>query len=278
MKKKATFRPIYAALFFGAASLFFISEAAVNENLDYSFGFIGYGGTFKYNNLRLFGIPIYYMTILFGLALAVTLCLLGRKKQGMTVTEAVAFPFGVLLVCLVGGKALYILENLSSVKKNGVGLDGFSLFGSIFLSVLAAFLICGFKKDKTARLLDRAIFVELILLASVRTGCFLNGCCGANTVWVEGRPIILPIQLIEVFFDLIILDICLKTGDSKGADGRMYPVFLILYSTVRFFLEFSRKTPKDILFLSNGQVFSLVGILLGVILYLYFTNKLKKRV
>ena len=57
----------------------------------------------------------------------------------------------------------------------------------------------------------------------------------------------------------------------------MFPVFLIGYSIVRFILEFARKTPKNLLLLSNGQLFSLIGILLGVVLYLYFSNRLKKR-
>ena len=57
----------------------------------------------------------------------------------------------------------------------GVGLDGFSLFGAIFLTVIAAFLLGGFKQSRVAYLLDHAIYIELILLAAVRTGCFLNG-------------------------------------------------------------------------------------------------------
>lgn len=276
MKKRAKIRPLWFALFFGALSVVFIMEALSAKGLDYFLPFVGWGGTFKYTNLRLMGLPIYYVTILVGLAIAVALCLLRRKREGMPTLTAVLFPIAVLAVCLVGGKLLYILENLDSVLKNGVGLDGFSLFGAIFLTVIAAFLLGGFKQSRVAYLLDHAIYIELILLAAVRTGCFLNGCCGAPVSWHGSNPVIIPVQLIEVFFDLIIFDICLKIRDSKGPDGRMFPVFLIGYALVRFILEFMRKNPKTLLFLTNGQLFSLIGILLGVVLYLYFSNRLKK--
>lgn len=276
MKNKTKFRPLYVAALYALASIFFLAEAFGGEHLKYNFSFVGYGGTFKHTNLKLFGISLYFVTIIIGLALCITLSIFRRKKTGMSVTVAVLFPIGVLAVALIGGKLLYIIEKLDTVSKKGIGVDGFSLFGSIFLSVLACFIIGCFKKKRVAYLLDNTIFYELILLAAVRTGCFLNGCCGADAVWVDGKPIIIPIQLFEVFFDLVIFDICLKVKASKGADGRMYPVFLIGYSIVRFFLEFWRNNPKTLLFLTNGQIFSLVGIALGIILYRYFANKLFK--
>ena len=204
------------------------------------------------------------------------LSIIKRKHNSMSLPLAIFFPFGVLVVSLIGGKALFVLENLDSVSKNGIGVDGFSLFGSIFLSVLMGFVVGGFKKKRVAYWLDNTMFFEFILLSCVRTGCFFNGCCGADMIWSNDRPIIVPIQLIEVFFDLLLFDICLKVKASKGADGRMYPVFLMGYSAVRFFLEFFRSTPKNVLFLSHGQIFSLVGFTLGILLYLYFSNKLFK--
>ena len=276
MKKTIKFRPLYLALFFGAVSLFFLSEAFGGEHLKYSFDFVGYGGTFKYNNLEILGISLYFWTIIIGFALCVFISVTKRKKNQMSLPVAILFPVVVLVICLIGGKLLFIVENFDSLAKNGLGIDGFSLFGSIFLSVFAAFIIGGFRKKRVAWLLDNTIFFELILLASVRTGCFLNGCCTANTYWVDDLPIIIPIQLIEVFFDLVIFDVCLKLKNSKGPDGRMYPVFLISYSLIRFFIEFLRKTPKDFLYLSNGQIFAIVGIILGFLLYRYFTNKLFK--
>lgn len=273
MKKKTKFRPLYVAVLYAVASLFFLAEAFGGEHLKYNFNFVGYGGTFKHTNLKIFGISLYFITIIIGLIICIVLSVIKRKKNQMSMTVAIAFPIIVLAVALIGGKLLYIIEKFDTVAKNGIGIDGFSLFGAIYLSVFACFIIGRFNKKRVAYLLDNTIFFELILLAAVRTGCFFNGCCGADAVWVDGKPIIVPIQLIEVFFDLVIFDICLKVKASKGTDGRMYPIFLIGYSVVRFFLEFGRNNPKTLLFLTNGQIFSLIGIALGIILYRYFTNK-----
>ena len=104
----------------------------------------------------------------------------------------------------------------------------------------------------------------LILLACVRTGCFLNGCCGAVTLWIGSTPIILPVQLMEVVLDLLILELCFWIEKKYMFQGWMYPAFMLSYGVCRFLLEFLRKTPKDFLSLSHGQIFSLIAIAIAL--------------
>ncbi len=278
MKKKANkFRPVYPALFFLSVSVFFIIEALTAKSLNYHFSFVGWGGTFKPHDLNLFGLPVYYFMMVVAVAISIFVALVNRKRYNRSVLGAILFPVVVFAICFLGGKLLYIVENIKLVKQSGLTLDGFSLFGSIFISVIAAFVASWGNKLKAALWLDEAIFYELIMLAAIRTGCFLNGCCGAAVMWYNSNPVVLPVQLIEVVFDLLILDVCIRVRDSKGQHGRMYPCFLMLYSVMRFFLEFLRNTPKDIWIFSQGQIMSIVGLLLGIVLYKYFAAiKIKK--
>ena len=52
-----------------------------------------------------------------------------------------------------------------------------------------------------------------------------------------------------------------KSGDKPGV---LYPCFLLSYGVLRFFVEFFRDTAKDWLYMSHGQWFSIVAILIAV--------------
>ena len=62
----------------------------------------------------------------------------------------------------------------------------------------------------------------------------------------------------------------------KSYDGQIFWLFLLLYSLLRFFIEFFRDDPRGFLpgtFLSTSQA---IGILLAI-LSLYMLNYLKRR-
>ena len=110
-------------------------------------------------------------------------------------------------------------------------------------------------------------------MSSVRVGCFINGCCGAWTFWHNGVPIVLPVQLFEVLCDLLILELCYKLSENQKYIGYSFPVSLFLYGVCRFLLEFLRKNPKTVLFLTNAQIFSLIAIVSGIVMIKILKSK-----
>ena len=71
----------------------------------------------------------------------------------------------------------------------------------------------------------------------------------------------------EVICDLLILEFCLFIGKKKPQKGYMYPVFMFFYGICRFCLEFLRDTPKDLINMSHGQIFSIIAIILAAIMF-----------
>ncbi len=276
MKNRIYFRPLYLAVLLFLISIFFIYEAVTTENLAYDFEFIGYGGTYKYHDIKLLGIPAYWFMMILGLIISIVVSFNQRKRYDIGKTKAIIIPLVFLLVSFLGGKLLYVLENLSSVTQNGIRLSGMSLFGAIFMVPLVITIVSGFKKEKIAQMLDYCTPFGIILLSCVRIGCFINGCCGATTIWNDINPIILPVQLIEVTFDLMILELCSYIENFNFKSGLMYPTFMISYGFCRFILEFLRKTPKEILFFSNGQLFAIACVILGMIFLKIFSKNNKK--
>lgn len=275
MKNHIKFRAYYLAIFVGLISMFFVFEALICKSLNYHFSFVGYGGTFKYNNLNIFGVSSYWICMLTGLFICIAISIKNSERYGFKKIIAIIIPIVYLLLSLVGAKLLYALENITTIRENGISFDGLSLYGAIYIFPPVALLISGFNKNRFAKWLDYCTTFTLVLLICVRTGCFLSGCCGAFTIWNEDTPIILPVQLFEVVFDILILELCLKFKNTETPPGKMYPVFMISYSVIRFFIEYLRNSPKDLFGFSNGQLFAVIGILFGILLYVYFNKKSK---
>ena len=269
-------RPAYFAGFVFLAIVLFTYEALSAHELNYDFSFIGFGGTFRYHDLKILFIPAYWFMMLLGLGINLFVSLKQRRRYGYSAAKSLVIPVLFLLVAFIGGKLMYVIENFNTVKETGLQLNGMSLFGAIFLFPIVTFAVCKLSKLNFAEMLDYCTPFGIILLACTRTGCFINGCCGAFTIWKDGNPIILPVQLMEVMLDLIILEICRYIENKKFKSGLVYPMFMILYGFCRFGLEFLRKTDPTLFIFSNGQIFAVISITFGFLLYKYFDKQYNK--
>lgn len=272
MKKVLTTPMVYAGIVLSVAALF-VYEALACKSLSYDFGFVGYGGTFKNTDLALFGIPVYWVVMILGQVLNIIISFAKREQYNFSKLEAAIIPNAFLLVSFVGGKFLYILEEAASSGEIKFGLGGLSLFGAIFLVPVVFTLVSLFTKRRAAEYLDICTTFGIVLLSFMRIGCFLSGCCGAITIWNETTPIVLPVQLFEVVIDLLLLQFLLLVEKKHFKKGYMYPLFMIGYGICRFVLEFLRKSPDTLVFLSNGQIFALISVLVGIVVMSIFIHK-----
>lgn len=264
---KCKIRPIYFSVLILLFSLLFIHEAFSVRHLSYHFSFVGYGGTFKYHDLKILGVPIYWFMLLSGFAITFVVSWFKKAQYGNSQAQSILLPIIFLVISFSGAKLLYIIENYHLYKSNGLEMSGVSLFGAIYLVLIITPIVALVTRKKILAMYDFFTPFGLILLAATRTGCFFNGCCGATKIWKGTNPIILPVQLFEVVCDLLILEICFYIERKKPQKGYMYPVFMLLYGICRFILEFLRDTPKDIKGFSHGQVFSVIAILAAVVMF-----------
>ena len=86
-------------------------------------------------------------------------------------------------------------------------------------------------------------------------------------MWCNERPFVRPVQLIEVVLDLLMIEVCLYVRKKSGRDGLMYPAFAVGYGVYRFALEFLRDTPKLFGVFTHSQLWAVLCIILGLVLY-----------
>ena len=268
--KKIEYLPFAAAALLFLIVLFFFLEAMLSKSLNYTFGFIGYGGTFKYSHIKIggFSLSLYWAAQCTGIIAMIIICLCRRAFCGIGKVKAVLTGILLFVFGFIGAKLLYIAENFKNVLENGLTLGGVSFFGTVFL--LPAFMpLIGLAFEvKPGKYLDFCTPAVLLMLSFIRLGCFMNGCCEGISFWFKGRPVTIPVQLLEAALDFALLGIILSLNRAGKYTGRLYFVFMTGYGIFRFILEFIRNTPKTHLGLSNGQWFALISIAVGIIFLL----------
>ena len=199
----------------------------------------------------------YHSFLALGAISMVVLTLWRRQQYGLSPLLAICFPL-VLLVCGVSGtKLLYYIES------GFTSFNGMSFFGAVFLVLLLMPLAGLLFRLKPLQSLDACAPCVASIIGFMRFGCLCAGCCGGVMCTIGSFPFQWPAQLMEGFGDMLILVLLLRLEQKEEKRGWLYPVFLVAYGVMRFFIEFVRTSPKNMLGFSEGQWLALLGVMIG---------------
>ncbi len=144
-------------------------------------------------------------------------------------------------------------------------------FGTLAVVPLLWVLLSVYYGHNPLKKLDFMTLCLPIYLVFAKVGCFMAGCCRGipweygpyNEVYGQERQV--PVQLIEATLALIIFFI-LKAYKKKAKDGTVFPVYVILYCSTRFFSEFLRASKNVFGPLKMYQILCIAGLVYGIIL------------
>lgn len=115
-------------------------------------------------------------------------------------------------------------------------------------------------------------------------GCIFQGCCYGypleNGIW---NPVLkyntFPIQPIEACVAVLVVVIVLLRQKKLNyeADGKTYPIMLMLFGYSRFLLEFLRDNNKLFLGISELALHALAMAVIGTVVYLILNARGKSR-
>jgi len=256
-----------------------------------------------YPSFILFGreIWLYQLMVICGVLSMGAYAYISCKKLKYNEVDSVIFLSLSFIGVFTGGVILFAIVNLKDsivIIKNMPAVDSFAAFinilqiifgGSIFygglLGGLLTALIVIRKKPRFRPLVDIAAAAIPLFHFWGRIGCFFSGCCygvessagftmrlslapGANNV---NR---FPVQLLESLFNLslfVVLHIIRKKNMFKG---KILYLYLLCYSTARFFIEFLRGDAyRGFLFtLSTSQIISIFLFIFSILAILLAPN------
>lgn len=175
----------------------------------------------------------------------------------------VSYPSEVLLDKIVNGEFDFLSE-IGSVY-----------YGGLIGGILGAIVALRWQKLDVKKV-EQCVVPFLPLGHSIgRLGCLLAGCCygfeytgplAVRSAFVIGKTLF-PIQGVEALLNLKIMAILLLYIRKNRPSYHILALYLILYSIVRFSLEFFRGDliRGSFLFLSTSQWISVILLLVGIV-------------
>ncbi|HVF92250.1 MAG TPA: prolipoprotein diacylglyceryl transferase [Blastocatellia bacterium] len=207
----------------------------------------------------------------------------------------------ILAAALVGSKLLMIATEWDSYGgdwRRIFSLDllrsGGVYFGGFLAALLASVILMRKWRLPWRRTADAFAPGVAIGHAIGRLGCFSAGCCwGKPTAsWIgvrftekaselTGVPIdvnLIPTQLIESVANLVLAGVLYLIYRRRRFDGQVIFSYMILYSIIRFTIEFWRDDPRgQVLGLSTSQFISVVMFIAGTALMIYHWRRTPAR-
>jgi len=209
--------------------------------------------------------------VLVALAFLVALTVIARLARRAGLNSDVIVNLGILcgISAMVGAKVLMYLVDIPYYIRNPGEIFSMSSLraGGIFYGGLIAALIAAalyMRRHHLPALLTADIFAPGIALGHGigRLGCFAAGCCWGvptNLPWgvtftnplsheLVGVPLDIklhPTQLYESAAEFLIFGILYWRIRHRHEPGAIISLYLILYSTARFLVEFVRDHPGE---------------------------------
>ena len=233
----------------------------------------------------------YGAMVALGFGLATLLIYARAAKFGLDKDKIIDLVIIILVVGIIGARALYVFLNLPHYMANPMEVPNLSKGGLVwyggFLSALFA-AIWYIRKKRIDFWAVADLMAPYIALAQSfgRIGCFLNGCCYGIEV-APGSPFAVtfpcesisrqPTQIYSSIALFSIFVILMLWQERRHFYGEIFLCYCLLYSFKRFFMEFLRgDNPHLMLGLTLSQYISIAIFLASLLVFLYKVIKWKE--
>ena len=204
-----------------------------------------------------------------------------RKEIDLTKDDIADFLLYIIVGVVLGARIFYVfVYNSSFYLSNPLQIiavwnGGLSFHGGLIGAAIAAFYFTKKKKIDFYTIADIVVIPLALGLALGRLGNFTNGELYGritNVPWSfkfkDAEGFRHPSQIYASFKNLLIFFTLWVIKDKKLLKGFMFWLFVIMYSILRFTVEFFRQPDPQlgfiIGFLTMGQILSIIMFLVGM--------------
>lgn len=181
------------------------------------------------------------------------------KKEGIPSDKIIDLGFYVLLAAIIGSRLFFVFINFGFYLKNPLEIfkiweGGLVFYGGVLLAIPT--VIWYVKKNSLSIWNTADIFAPSVAIGHSfgRLGCFAAGCCYGKPAELLPWGVIFtdpeclaptnlplhPTQLYESAGEFINFLLLLTFRRYKSFNGQLFMTYLILYSVLRFSVEFFR--------------------------------------
>ena len=250
--------------------------------------------------IELFGheLGLYSLMLLCGIFIAGIHACRMTIRQKYDYNEIVIFLLLLSAGAIIGSYLFYVLVNYKNIVFLVININQLDSFdkilralryifgGNVYYGGLLGGLLTGHilnKKNSNNKKFIDIVAVNIPLFHFFgRIGCFLGGCCFGvpckigflytNNPITEANGITrFPVQLLEAVFNLLLFLLLNYLYKFEKYKNKLIYVYLLVYATGRFFIEFLRGDAYRglWLFLSTSQIISILIILVILFKFIY---------
>lgn len=267
--------------------------------------FPGLGISFNINRVafEIFEVPIYWYGIIIaaGFLLAVILGMSHSKKFGIDPDNIIDMVLFATPAAIIGARLFYVIFSWDMFKDNLLDVfntrkGGLAIYGGVIFAFITAYLFARVKKINFLKLFDFGSPYLIMAQGIGRWGNFFNQeAFGTNTSLPWGMTSesvkdylsllqskgagynpdlpVHPTFLYESLWDIAVFFFLIWYRKKKKLDGEVFSLYLILYGTVRFFIEGIR---TDSLMLGNLRISQLLSAIFVLVMSLLFILRRRK--
>jgi phosphatidylglycerol:prolipoprotein diacylglycerol transferase len=233
------------------------------------------------------------------------------RKSGRDMNYASDLLLWLIVPGIIGARLAFVIANFKDFMAKPelilrIDLGGLIFYGGLLGGIVGLYLFARKKRESFSDVADFTVVAVPLAHALGRAGCFLNGCCYGK-IWHgplavrypcphNGHPgglawfdhvraglitsydsyslPVHPVQLYESAANFLIFLILLYSYHRRKFTGEITALYLLLYPSARFVLEFFRGDERMKFFsLSVAQWLSCVLFLSGLVLMLVLKTK-----
>lgn len=233
----------------------------------------------------LLGMEMRWYGVLIAIAILLAAAILTKRapRHGLTADAVLDVLIFAIPAGIIGARLYYVIFNWDYYGSDPIQIlnfrgGGLAIHGGLIFGILAAYLVCRYKKIHFLDALDMAVPVIALAQAIGRWGNYFNSeAHGGPTdlpwaITVMGEKVH-PTFLYESVWCLLLFFFLLWLDNRRQFIGQVACLYGILYSLERIFVEGLRTDSLMLGPFKQAQVLSLAVIAICLILYVWLYKK-----
>jgi len=242
-------------------------------------------------------IHTYGFFVAMGFLIGIYLATRQARKEGLSSQKIVDLGFYILLASIIGSRLFYIVVNPSHYLNNPLDIlkiweGGLVFYGGVLLGIPT--FIWYVKRNNMGLWRTADMFAPSIAIGHAfgRIGCFSAGCCygkiAESLPWsvIFSNPECLaplnvplhPTQLYEAGGETVNFLILITLRKYKSFNGQLISAYILIYSLIRFTIEFFRGDVNRGFIIENLSVAQGISVLMFLVAAIGFFILRRKKV
>lgn len=235
----------------------------------------------------------YAVILITAMSVGIWLTAREAERKGFKKDDVYGVAIWIILAGIIGARLFHVLDHWSDdyaanpIRALYIWEGGLAIWGALIGGLVAGAIICWRSKWPFLRLLDAAAPGLVLAQAIGRIACVITGdAMGKPTTGPFGFAYTSPNALVpklgvyytpmpvyEIVVNLLIFAIIWQLRNRNWQDGKLFLVYLILYSIERFFLAFTSSYRILAFGLTQSQIVAAVAFIVGLVVLAWMSRK-----